>query len=122
MMFDTSALWKLLPNYSGVTPLMFSMYLLAGVFGALVRVAWLNKPLRGFYREPGEKGLRMGFFAEVVTAVGVAVAIDGHPIRAGIASVFAPWILQAVKDTIIVKIPAILRATIKSALNDSEQK
>lgn len=110
-------LWKILPTYEGVTPLIFAMYALAGVFGALVRVAWLDKPLRGFYKNPTTGGVQMGFYAEIIVGIAVAIMIDGHPIRAGIAAVFAPWILDGMKTVIVGKIPAALRAVLESAMS-----
>lgn len=102
-----------LPDYSNLTPTLFVLYCLAGIFGALVRVAWLDKPLRGFYRSTEDGGLRMGFFAEVIIAVAIAVAIDGHPIRAGMAAVFAPFILDAIKDFVLSRGPALLELLAK---------
>lgn len=97
-----------LPDYSALSVGMVTLYALAGFFGALVRVAWLDKPLRGFYRD--SKGLlHMGFFAEIVVAVAVAIAIDGHPIRAGIAAVFAPFLLDAVRLFIRDQLPGVIQ-------------
>lgn len=101
-----------LPDYSLLTASMLLVYALAGVFGALVRVAWLDKPLRGFYRDE-EGGLHMGFFAEVIIGVAVAITIDGHPVRAGIAAVFAPFILDAGRAFIDKKLPSILELMIQ---------
>lgn len=89
-----------LPDYSNLTIGLVAIYALAGLFGALVRVAWLDKPLRGFYRDD-DGGLHMGFMAEVVIGVAVAISIDGHPVRAGIAAVFAPFILDMGKAFIM---------------------
>lgn len=111
-------LWTLLPTYEGVTPLMFAMYALAGVFGALVRVAWLDKPIRGFYRDEVSKGLRMGFYAEVIVGMAVAIMVDGHPIRAGVAAIFAPWILEGMKTLIVEKLPSMVKAAAQSVLSD----
>lgn len=97
-----------LPDYTQMTLGMVLLYAIAGVFGALVRVAWLDKPLRGFYRD--EDGVHMGFFAEVVIGIAVAIAVDGHPIRAGIAAVFAPFILEAIRKFIIERGPGLLEA------------
>jgi hypothetical protein len=110
-------LWKLLPTYEGITPLMFAMYALAGIFGALVRVAWLDKPVRGFYKDPTTGGVRMGFYAEVIVGVAVAIMVDGHPIRAGVAAVFAPWILDGMKTIIVNKLPSMLRAVTESVMD-----
>lgn len=110
-------LWKLLPTYEGVTPIILAMYALAGVFGALVRVAWLDKPIRGFYKNAAG-GVQMGFYAEIIVGIAVAIMIDGHPIRAGIAAVFAPWILDAVKVVLVEKIPAAVRAAAQSTMSD----
>lgn len=115
-------LWTMIPTYEGITPLMFGMYALAGVFGALVRVAWMDKPIRGFYREPNTKGLRMGFYAEIIVGVGVAIMVDGNPIRAGIAAVFAPWILEAMKVAIVEKLPGMVRAAAQSVLTNNKPK
>ena len=93
--------WEL-PDYSLLTAGMITIYALAGLFGALVRVAWLDKPLRGFYRDE-HGGLHMGFFAEVIIGVAVAIAVDGHPVRAGIAAVFAPFILEGLRNVITQK-------------------
>ena len=101
-----------LPDYSHMTPSLFMIYALAGVFGALVRVAWLDKPLKGFYRDDSG-GLHMGFFAEVIIAVAVAITIDGHPVRAGIVAVFAPFILDMIKDFIIGKGPAMMEVLLR---------
>lgn len=108
-MFD---LFNWLPDYSHLTPALVSLYVLAGVFGALVRVAWLNKPLKGFYKD--DEGLKMGFYAEVIVAVAVAITIDGHPVRAGIAAVFAPFILNAVKSFIEDKGPDLLNVLVRN--------
>ena len=94
--------WDFLPSYENLTPSLVLLYAIAGMFGALVRVSWLNKPLRGFYRD--SQGLRMGFYAEVIVGIAVAIIVDGHPIRAGIAAIFAPWILNAIKDVIVLGI------------------
>jgi hypothetical protein len=110
-------LWSQLPTYEGITPLKFAMYGIAGVFGALVRVAWMDKPIRGFYRDPDTKGLRMGFYAEIIVGIGVAIMVDGNPIRAGIAAVFAPWILEAMKVVIVEKLPEMAKAAAESVLN-----
>lgn len=114
-----------LPDYSALTLGMIFLYALAGFFGALVRVAWLDKPLRGFYRDK-DGGVRMGFFAEIIVAVAVALAIDGHPIRAGIAAIFAPFILDAVRVFITEKIPDFLYFYVRDAIDredsdDSEE-
>lgn len=108
------SLFGLLPTYDTMTWSRVGLYVLAGVFGALVRASWLDKPLRGFYRD--KKGLHMGFYAEVVTAVAVAIIIDGHPIRAGIAAIFAPWILDGMKTMIVETIPRVVRAALESML------
>lgn len=100
-----------LPDYSILTVGMIAIYALAGLFGALVRVAWLDKPLRGFYRDE-EGGLHMGFFAEVIIGVAVAIAVDGHPVRAGIAAVFAPFILEGLRAVIVQK-DAFLQILVK---------
>lgn len=100
-----------IPDYSLLTAGMLVVYALAGVFGALVRVAWLDKPLRGFYRDP-DGGIRMGFFAEVIIGVAVAIAIDGHPVRAGIAAVFAPFILDAMRAFMQERLPGMLKLMI----------
>ena len=110
-----------LPDYSNLTPALLAMYCIAGIFGALVRVAWLDKPLKGFYRDE-DGGLYMGFFAEVVIAIAVAITIDGHPIRAGIAAVFAPFILDMVKDFILTKGPAVLELMVKGKQNKEGDK
>lgn len=102
------------PDYSLLTASMLLVYALAGVFGALVRVAWLDKPLKGFYRDE-DGGLHMGFFAEVIIGIAVAIAIDGHPVRAGIAAVFAPFILDAGRSFIDKKLPKILELMIQEA-------
>jgi hypothetical protein len=91
--------WSWLPDYKNLTPTLFGLYVLAGLFGALVRVAWLDKPIRGFFRDRG--GWRLGFWGEVVIGVAVAVLIDGHPIRAGIAAIFAPGVLWAVHEALL---------------------
>lgn len=101
-----------LPDYSLLTGSMILVYALAGLFGALVRVAWLDKPLKGFYRDE-DGGLHMGFFAEVIIGIAVAITIDGHPVRAGIAAVFAPFLLDAGKAFIDNKLPGILRLLVK---------
>lgn len=101
-----------IPDYSLLTLSMLGVYALAGVFGALVRVAWLDKPLRGFYRDE-EGGLHMGFFAEVIIGIAVAIAVDGHPVRAGIAAIFAPFILDAGRTFVQNKLPGILELAVK---------
>jgi hypothetical protein len=113
-MFET--LLDLLPNYNGVTLQNLFLYVLAGVFGALVRVSWLDKPLRGFYRDRNG-GLKMGFYAEVVVAIGVAIIIDGHPIRAGIGAIFAPWILNIMRDLLVKQVPKMATAAITAAVS-----
>lgn len=97
------------PDYSLLTAGMIAIYALAGIFGALVRVAWLDKPLKGFYRDE-DGGLHMGFFAEVIIGVAVAIAVDGHYVRAGIAAVFAPFILEMGRTLIMDKRSAIFEA------------
>jgi len=106
-----------LPDYSVLTAGMLLIYALAGVFGALVRVAWLDKPLRGFYKD-ADGGIHMGFFAEVVIGIAVAIAIDGHPVRAGIAAVFAPFILDASKEFLQNKLPSILQLVVSGGKKD----
>ena len=110
-----------LPDYSALTLGTILLYALAGFFGALVRVAWLDKPLRGFYRDDNG-GIRMGFFAEIIVAVAVAVAIDGHPIRAGIAAIFAPFLLDAVRVFITQKIPDLLFFYVSRKLESEDSK
>lgn len=107
-----------LPNYSDLTPTLLLIYALAGVFGALVRVAWLDKPLKGFYRDENG-GLHLGFMAEVVIGVAVAISIDGHPVRAGIAAVFAPFILDMGKTFLVSRGPAILENLLRGILDGS---
>lgn len=107
-------LFNLFPTYEGITPLKIAMYALAGVFGALVRVAWLDKPIRGFYRAPEGGGIRMGFYAEIIVGIAVAIMVDGQPIRAGIAAIFAPWILEAIKVVITEKLPLAFKAVTSS--------
>lgn len=109
-----------IPDYSLLTASMIGMYALAGLFGALVRVAWLDKPLRGFYRDE-DGGLHMGFFAEVIIGVAVAIAVDGHPVRAGIAAVFAPAILEAIRSFILNKVPALMELAIKKDMNTKSE-
>lgn len=101
-----------LPDYSLLTVSMIAIYALVGLFGALVRVAWLDKPLRGFYRDE-EGGLHMGFFAEVIIGIAVAIAVDGHPIRAGMAAVFAPFILEGIRTFLLERGPALLELMVK---------
>lgn len=96
-----------LPDYSNLTPNLVLVYFIAGVFGALVRVAWLDKPIRGLYRD-SDGFLRMGFYAEVIVAVAVAISIDGHAVRAGIAAIFAPFLLNAVRTFLEEKLPSII--------------
>lgn len=88
------------PHYGTIPPSMYGLYVLAGVFGALVRVAWLDKPIKGLYRD-ARGGLRLGFYGEIVVGVAVAILIDGHPIRAGLGAVFAPTVLSTLQDAII---------------------
>jgi len=106
-----------LPDYSQLTLSMVLLYTIAGVFGALVRVAWLDKPLRGFYRD-ADGGIRMGFFAEVIIGVAVAIAVDGHPVRAGMAAVFAPFILDMIKTTIVDKGPELAQVILRKRIED----
>lgn len=87
---------EFLPDYSHLTPMLILLYALAGVLGALVRVSWLDKPLRGVYRD-SSGGIRLGFFGEIIVGIAVAIVVDGNPVRAGTAAVFAPWILEAIK-------------------------
>lgn len=114
--------WNFLPTYENLTIQLIALYALAGFFGALVRVSWLDKPLRGLYRDDSG-GLRMGFFAEIIVAIAVAIVVDGHPIRAGVAAVFAPWILNAVKDIITNTVPQVVETWLKSKVinNNKEQ-
>lgn len=109
-------LTKLLPSYEGLTWQTLGLYVLAGMFAALTRVSWLDKPLRGFYRD-SRGGLRMGFYAEIITAVAVAIVVDGHPIRAGFVAIFAPWILQTIRTVLVKQAPEILRALLQSFLD-----
>lgn len=89
-----------LPQYGAIPLSTYGLYVLAGVFGALVRVAWLDKPIKWIHRDP-KGGWKLGFFGEIVVGAAVAVLIDGHPIRAGLAAVFAPTILSALQDTVV---------------------
>lgn len=107
-----------LPDYSALTAGMVLLYVVAGIFGALVRVAWLDKPLRGFYRDENG-GLHMGFFAEVITAVAVALVVDGHPVRAGIAAIFAPFILEAIRTFVVDRGPALLDVLVRRKIGNS---
>jgi hypothetical protein len=105
---DTS-IWTyldwLIPSYQGVSFGYILLYILAGIFGALVRISYLDKPIRGLYR--GEDGhLRMGFFAEIIVAVAVALLVNGHPARAGLAAIFAPQILNSIKNAVQTLIEA----------------
>lgn len=108
---DTHSLWsvldRMLPNYAE-TPLSYwGMYVLAGIFGSLVRISYLDKPLRGFYRD-ARGNLRMGFFAEVVVGIAVAMIVDGHPIRAGVAAIFAPHILGLLRTFLVSGLQTVL--------------
>jgi hypothetical protein len=89
-----------IPHYSAIPAQMYALYVLAGVFGALVRVAWLDKPIKWIHRDQ-KGGWKLGFFGEVLVGAAVAVIIDGHPIRAGLGAVFAPTILSTLQDTIV---------------------
>lgn len=97
------AFFNLLPSYEGLTLQMLGLYALAGVFGALVRVSWLDKPIKGLYRDRSG-ALRLGFYGEVIVGIAVAIIIDGHPIRAGLGAVFAPAVLSALQTGIIASI------------------
>jgi hypothetical protein len=92
-----------LPDYQSMTLGMIAMYTVSGTFGALVRVAWLDKPIKGLYRDT-KGGLKLGFYGEVIVGIAVALLIDGHPIRAGLGAVFAPTILSALQDGIVASI------------------
>jgi len=109
-----------LPDYGALTLQLVLIYALAGFFGALVRVAWLDKPLRGVYKDESG-GFRMGFFAEIIVAVGVAIVVDGHPIRAGLAAVFAPFLLDAVQMFIRQQVPGILRYLVTGQKDNPEK-
>lgn len=114
------SLWKLLPTYDHMTWQLIVLYVIAGTLGALVRAGWLDKPLRGFYRDENG-GIRMGFYAEILVAVAVAIAVDGHPIRAGIAAIFAPTILDAIKTLITTTIPEVLKIWLLSKINKTKK-
>ncbi len=102
-----------LPTYDNLTWKLLALYVVAGVFGALVRVAWLDKPLRGLFRD-GKGALHLGFYGEIILGIAVAILIDGHPIRAGLGAVFAPSILSAIQEGIVYTI------TRKAQKNDDD--
>jgi hypothetical protein len=97
-----------LPDYSVMTPTLLGLYCLAGVFGALVRVAYLDTPLRWFYRDEQTGGIHLGFFGEILTGVAVAIFIDGHPVRAAMGAIMAPYILDALRTAVTQVIPALI--------------
>lgn len=97
-----------LPDYSVMTPKLLGLYCLAGVFGALVRVAYLDKPLRWFYRDEKTGGIHLGFFGEILTGVAVAIFVDHHPVRAAMAAIMAPYILDAIRAAVTQVIPALI--------------
>ena len=94
---------SLFPSYEGITLSMLLMYVIAGMFGALVRIAWLDKPLRGMYRDRAG-ALKLGAWAEVIVGIAVAILVGGHPIRAGLSAVFAPAILNALQVGVVSSI------------------
>jgi hypothetical protein len=96
-MFDAMQ-W--LPQYEGVTAPMLFMYAMAGMFGALVRIAWLDKPLRGLYRDKSG-ALMLGAWGELIVGIGVAVFVGGHPIQAGLVSVFGPAVLNTIQAGVL---------------------
>ena len=95
-----SGLEDFIPHYSAIPLQMYALYTLAGIFGALVRVAWLDKPIKWIHKDT-KGGWKLGFFGEVLVGAAVAILIDGHPIRAGLGAVFAPTVLSILQDTII---------------------
>jgi hypothetical protein len=108
---------RALPDYSGLTASLVFLYVVAGVFGALVRASWLNKPIRGVYRGK-DGGLRLGFYGEILVAVAVAIVVDGHPVRAGIAAVFAPTILWLINNFIRETLPAAIRTLLMAHIGN----
>lgn len=94
-----------LPEYTSLSPTALLLYAVAGVFGALVRVAWLDKPIKGLYRD-SRGDLRLGMWGEIIVGIAVAILIDGHPIRAGLGAVFAPAILTALQTGFLTTLNA----------------
>jgi len=115
-------MWELIPNYDHYTFSVVFQFVLAGIFAALIRISWLNKPLRGFYRD--DKGhIHMGFFAELCMGVGVALIINHHPINGLLAAIFAPFILDLIRNIIVsnVFLNALLKTTTKTDINKKEE-